>query len=68
MAHARFTLGDPATDGLDFLVGTRPPRQRHGAAWRMLAFVAILFATLAAVVTLDRAGVTLPVAAEGAAP
>ena len=68
MTHARFILGDPATDGLDFLVGTRMPERRHGAAWRMLAFVAIVLATLAAVVTLDRAGVTLPVAAEGAAP
>jgi hypothetical protein len=68
MAHARFILGDPATDGLQFLISTRPPRRRHGPAWRAVAFVAILLATFGAVLVLDAAGVTLPVAAEGAAP
>lgn len=68
MAHARFVLGDPATDGLDFLISTRQPRRRHGPAFRLLAFAAILLATFAAVVALDAAGVTLPVAAESAGP
>jgi len=68
MAHARFILGDPASDGLQFLISTRPPQPRHGPARRMVAFAAILLATFTAVVALDAAGVTLPVAAEGAAP
>ena len=68
MSHARFTLGDPATDGLDFLVGARRPQRPRHAAWRLLAFAAILLATFGAVVALDAAGVTVPVAAEGVAP
>ena len=68
MANARFILGDPATDGLEFLISTRPPRRRHGPVWRAVAFVAILLATLGAVLALDAAGVTLPVAAEGTGP
>lgn len=68
MAHARFTLGDPATDGLEFLISTRPPRRQHGLAWRAVAFVAILLATLATVLVLDAAGVALPVAADSAGP
>ncbi len=68
MAHARFILGDPATDGLQFLISIRPPRPRHGPALRVVAFAAILVATFAAVVALDATGVTLPVAAEGIGP
>ena len=68
MAHARFILGDPATDGLEFLISTRAPRRRYDPAWRLLAFAAILLATFASVVALDAAGVTVPVAAEGAGP
>jgi len=68
MACARFILGDPATDGLEFLITTRPPQRRHGPAWRVVAFAAILLATFAAVVALDATGVTLPMAAEGAGP
>ena len=68
MAHARFILEDPATDGLEFLMSTRPPRRRHGPAWRAAAFVAILLVTFGAVLALDTVGVTLPVAAEGAGP
>ncbi len=68
MANARFTLGDPATDGLEFLLSTRPPRRRHGPAWRAVVFVAILLATLGAVLAFDAAGMTQPVAAEGTGP
>ncbi len=68
MANARFTLGDPATDGLEFLLSTRAPRRRHAPAWRAVAFVAILLATLGAVLAFDAAGMTLPLAAEGARP
>ena len=68
MAHARFILGDSATDGLQFLISTRPPRRRQGPAWRAAAFAAILLATLGVIVALDVAGVPLPVAAEGSEP
>lgn len=39
VASARFTLGDPATDGLDFLLGGRLPQRwgaRHGGRWHTL--------------------------------
>ncbi|MGI4945436.1 MAG: hypothetical protein ACRYHQ_33535 [Janthinobacterium lividum] len=67
MANPRFILDAPGTDGLG-LISTRPPRRRHGPAWRAMAFVAILLATFAAVLVLDAAGVTLPVAADSAGP
>lgn len=67
MANARFILGASGTDGLS-LISTRQPRRRHGPAWRAVAFVAILLATLATVLVLDAAGVTLPVAADSAGP
>lgn len=67
MAHARFILGDPATDGLDFLLGDHLPEWWRGAAWRMLTFAAILLATLAGVVAMDRVVMTFPMVAEGAA-
>ncbi len=67
MANARFTLGDPASDGLEFLLSARA-RHRHGPLWRAVAFVAILLATLGAVLAFDAAGVMLPVAAESTGP
>lgn len=67
MAHARFILGDPATDGLDFLLGDHLPEWWRGAAWRTLTFAAILLAALAGAVALDTVGMTLPMAGEGAA-
>lgn len=60
-ANARFTLGDPATDGLDFLLGGRLPRRRRGTARRTAACAAIMVATLAGAVALSVTGNTLPV-------
>lgn len=59
-ANARFTLGDPATDGLDFLLGGRLPRRRRGTARRTAACAAIMVATLAGAVALSATGNILP--------
>lgn len=64
-ANARFTLGDPATDGLDFLLGGRLPQRRRGTARRTAVCTAIMAATLAGAVALSATGSTLPVVYAG---
>lgn len=68
MANARFTLGDPATDGLDFLLGGRLPPQRGSTARRTLACATVVAAALAGAVALSAACNPLPVVDVGAAP